>query len=112
MLDSTYESYYNNDVISLSMNFKQGKLDGESFKYSLSRGCVEYKETFKDGVLISSQSIKRNDNSTYELGALINVTENDVRGSAIKKLDLEPDGDYGTIHWLRKEGVNFKLLAD
>ena len=84
--------------------------------YSPSRNCFEYKENFKDGILISRQGIRKiggYDSNTllgskYELGPVINdVSILKERGSSIKKLDLDT-----VIDQLKQEGVNFRLLAD
>ena len=121
LFDGLYESYTISGYVALSMNFKQGRLHGECSMYSPSRNCFEYKENFKDGVLISRQGIRKiegYDPNTllgrkYELGPVVNdVSSLKERGSSIKELDLEPEEYDGEIDRLRKAGVKFKLLAD
>ena len=121
LLDGKYESYYIGGEVDLTMNFKEGKLHGESSKYSSSRKCYEYIENFKDGILISRQGIQRIEGydpntlmgTKYKLGPVV-VVESTLkeRGSSIKKLDLEPEGYDGVIDRLREKGFKFKLLSD
>lgn len=121
LLDGKYESYTIHGSVYLTMNFKQGKLHGESSMFSPSRNCFEYIEKFEDGILVSSQGIRKIDGydpttlmgSKYELGP-VEVDEKILqnKGSSIKKLDLEPEGYDGEIDQLRNVGVKFKLLTD
>tara|TARA_B100001564_G_C20557840_1_gene632271 strand:- start:2 stop:637 length:636 start_codon:yes stop_codon:yes gene_type:complete len=118
LLEGKYESFTIRGTESLIMNFKNGVLDGQSSNFSSMRNCYKYIEKFKDGELISHQSIRRvegHDSSTlfgtkYELGpVIIDKDKLKEKGSSIKKLDLEPEGYDGEIERLRKEGINFKL---
>jgi hypothetical protein len=121
LFDGKYESFTISGGESLIMNFKNGKLHGQSSLFSKVRNCYKYIEKFENGLLISSQSMVRtegHDPATltgrkYELAQVV-VNKEDLKeiGSSIKKIDLEPKGFDGEIDRLRKVGVSFKLLKD
>jgi antitoxin component YwqK of YwqJK toxin-antitoxin module len=111
LLDGKYESYNIRGDVSMTMNFKQGKLNGEQSKFFSVKNCFDWVENYADGILISRQKIRKTDGydpntifgRKYELGPI----ETEEPFEKIVTMYTKEE----EIRSLRKE-VTFKLLAD
>ena len=113
LLDGKYETYTTNGKVSMTMNFKLGKLHGEHSRFFLAKNCFDYIENYSDGILISRQQIRRTDGydpktmfgTKYELGPV--ETDKSMLMKPLTTLFTKEN----EISSLREE-VTFKLLAE
>lgn len=113
LLDGKYETYNTNGEVSMTMNFKLGKLHGEHSRFFLAKNCFDYIENYSDGILISRQQIRRTDGydpktmfgTKYELGPV--ETDKSMLMKPLTTLFTKEN----EISSLREE-VTFKLLAE
>ena len=113
LLDGKYETYTTNGKVSMTMNFKLGKLHGEHSRFFLAKNCFDYIENYSDGIIISRQQIRRTDGydpktmfgTKYELGPV----ETD-KSMLIKPLTtlFTKENEISSL----REEVTFKLLAE
>ena len=95
----------------MTMNFKQGKLNGEQSRFFYTKNCFDWVENYADGILISRQKIRDTDGydpntifgRKYELGP---IEKEEPFENFFTMFTKERE-----ISSLRKE-VTFKLLAD
>ena len=117
LFDGKYESLTIHGSESLTLNFKNGVLHGQSSMFSTTRNCYEYIEKFENGVLISKQTIRKttgHDPLTllgrkYELGPVI--TDKKIleeKGSSIKN-QIWNQMDLMVKLKTQKRGVKYKL---
>ena len=113
LLDGKYETYNTNGEVSMTMNFKLGKLHGEQSRFFLAKNCFDYIENYSDGIIISRQQIRRTDGydpktmfgTKYELGPV--ETDKSMLMKPLTTLFTKEN----EISSLREE-VTFKLLAE
>lgn len=113
LLDGKYETYNTNGEVSMTMNFKLGKLHGEHSRFFLAKNCFDYIENYSDGIIISRQQIRRTDGydpktmfgTKYELGPV--ETDKSMLMKPLTTLFTKEN----EISSLREE-VTFKLLAE
>ena len=52
-INGSFESYYLDGTVNLSANFKNGKIDGEAFEWSISGNCFRIKENYIEDTCVT-----------------------------------------------------------